>query len=508
MKFCEIPHFILDEFYTTYTLPSSGAGTILTLNNNIVMNGGYWTDLWVKTDNEFKKVLFSYNTHDDNYFYFTKKIGEPDFDYDDEVYFRSDSFLINWIKNTKTEYKDYVNTEKTFDYFGRIYKWGNTANQYQIYFYGMKDYAYELLPPHQQTTKIKELFYLWFDKIYSKLYFKNLDLMRLLDPKIGNEDYIGNLANFYNFNIDVFTSWSITQKREFVDSLIYLLKRVGTYSAYYTIFRLIIGFTSDFLNIYERWHLSNLGDYISNPTIGYTGTEQLWTYNYYYDVIKHNLNEKWPDIFWYELNNERYFHPFDIKVIDENNLKFSIFNNEIDQIEVVYLDNFITFDIFDYSTFNGAISTSASSILEPDGDLYYAEFNLTTLFGSDGDYPHVRTFTIWDYETQMIIRPYSASYYLSGSDYYIKIYFNQDKRYKITFTDRTTQTLKLVSSWSSTSDGRYFNDVNHGIDEKYPYVFCYDSNDEVFYPDIELIDNNNIRIIVDDNSLNLSVVVF
>lgn len=284
MKFTESPYFILKQYFedckSTGASNSSITNSSLTgLNRTIVAQGGKYTPLYVKIEEEDSHedeyydgfetsyIGFKFLALDDilseDYFRFykndlvTKNVSSqdsPDFDNGSSVYFRKDSYFHTWLKNNTTLYGDYINPNIEWLYFGKIYL--TSSGYYRIVYDGLKNFALRALPEHNRTDTVKDLFDVFFDKIYNIPYTGTKDLLTLLDAFEIDEDFLYYLAEMYS--IDIPTIFNEQTKREFVSNIIYMLKRKGTYSSLYLIWQLFLGNTLNKLNVYERWHSPNI----------------------------------------------------------------------------------------------------------------------------------------------------------------------------------------------------------------------------------------------------------
>lgn len=194
------------------------------------------------TDNNFK---FQYRGQESSY------SGATGLTVGEEMYFRKDSYFHVWLRQN-TAYQNFVNTNKTFIYFGRIYSVSNESTNYNIVFEGLKDFAIDALPEHNQTDKIKELFKIFFDASYHDIYNMTKTLWSFFDAKEVNLNHLNYLATRAGIETDK-DKIAELPLREFVDNLPYWLKRKGTYTAYYIIYKLLLENTTNKLNIYERW---------------------------------------------------------------------------------------------------------------------------------------------------------------------------------------------------------------------------------------------------------------
>jgi len=359
-KFTDIPYYILKEYFELIADNTNPAtGTMLRGPNMFAMTeGGAYTEAFVKIDDEYLKIKLLLNSPviDDNFFNFIlhsveSMIVDPPsagtFLSGSEIFLREDSYFHTWYKK-KTEDESYINTEKFFTYLGKIYnRFSSTDEEYAIEFYGIKDFATNALPVHQQTDKIKQLNYLFFDKIYTEIYNRAKDLFSLLDPMEIDINWLWYFAKMYYITLN--DSLSNDRKREFARDIVHFLKRKGTFTSVYIIWYLLALGTLNRLNIYERWHPKNIsGDptnyfqdhlyqsyYDSSIDMNENTTAGEKFYNYYYNksnypnplaevidqytmLINHGLNSENLIIQIYDENYEKVY-PISITFIDSNN---------------------------------------------------------------------------------------------------------------------------------------------------------------------------------------------
>ena len=220
-----------------------------------------------------------------------------------EVYFRNDSYYHTWLKEDANNYykqkwdsdltiRNYVNYDTLFSYFGNVYK-SHDDEHCRIIFNGMKDYTVNTIPEHQRTPKFKKFLEVFFDRHYQENYNLLKNVFTLFDPSEIDIKYLDYLANYYDMlSIPIHLN---TNSREFVASLAWLLKRKGTYSEFYIIWK-VIGNTINYLNIYEKWHDKNLTGnvpisayeeyiYVDKPEYDYTpptdGAGEGWYQQHY-----------------------------------------------------------------------------------------------------------------------------------------------------------------------------------------------------------------------------------
>jgi hypothetical protein len=278
-KFSDLPFFLLDEYFSESISTSNDTITPISGSylhggrSSIIVDGGYWEKMWinVKTINSEEpeypglvaynfKINSSYRNGDNFNFDLGSLItlqasANGTFENESEVYFKKGSYIYEWLTKN-SEYKDYFNTNKTWLYFGKIYLHSSSTSTYRIIFDGLKNFALNCLPLHQRTDNIQEFLKLYFDNIQHKTYNMTKDISTLIDPMEVDSNWIYYVAKNYNMDTDI--GFSGLQLREWVECLPNLLKRRGTYTSLYIIWKLFLKNTPDNLNIYNRWHNRNL----------------------------------------------------------------------------------------------------------------------------------------------------------------------------------------------------------------------------------------------------------
>jgi len=258
-RFADPPYFILDNYWGllipyNYTYPNTAR--LIGPMSGIVAEGGYGDDLYIKTSTEFKKCRFLPNsTHVSGNHFLLHKVSPSasEFDAGDEVYFRKDSYFHDYVTNNSTWKDDFINVNKWFLYFGKIYP-TSTAGQYIVIFDGLKDYTLRSLPVHNRTAKVEELLYLYFDKIYHEIYNRMKNIWTLHDPIEIESTLLNYITRMYNMVLNEDLPLTEIKQRQYVKNIIYELKRKGTYSSLYIIWKTILFNTTNNLYIYELWH--------------------------------------------------------------------------------------------------------------------------------------------------------------------------------------------------------------------------------------------------------------
>jgi hypothetical protein len=280
-KFSDLPRFLLDNYFTesisTGDESTVSDGSYLHGNRaSTVVDGGYWEKMWINVKEvigetpeypgfvEYKFKLHSdFRTVDNFNFDLGSLLTLPasangSFDSGSEVYFKKGSYIYEWLLKHPV-YKDYFNTNKTWLYFGKIYPHTGSEVNYRIIFDGMKNYVMKALPLHQRSDNLAEFMSIYFDKIYHKIYNMNKNVFSLLDAREIDTNWIEYIAQ--NYNMDTEVNLSGLPLREWVRRLVFLLKRRGTYTSLYIIWKIFLTNTLNNLNIYNRWHVDNLSSY-------------------------------------------------------------------------------------------------------------------------------------------------------------------------------------------------------------------------------------------------------
>lgn len=303
-KFIDIPYFIMKDFIDNidpyeHVYPSKAH--LIGPKTGITAKYGYGVDLWIKDKQDADDVsaisgtsgyyrirgLPISGTPDDNIFQFhieTNNYRPSKFNITElekyagyDVHFIKKKHQIREFINNASYEDGYVNTNKIFLYFGKIYPIDN--NRFNIVCDHINNYVYRALPENNRNTNIKQFFNLFFDKIYSKIHNLSKDIWSMVDPFEVNEKYLEYIYNTYD--MDYLSDILEFKRREYASALPVLLKRKGTYSSLYIIWKSIISFTTNYLNIYERWHEYDL---VGHPNDNFTDYIYI-TYDHYDCVL-------------------------------------------------------------------------------------------------------------------------------------------------------------------------------------------------------------------------------
>ncbi|GAH88874.1 unnamed protein product, partial [marine sediment metagenome] len=107
------------------------------------------------------------------------------------------------------------------------------------------------LPAHNRTTNLNEWLTVYFDEVHHEPYTMLKNLWSLMDAREIDLKWLGYIAQIYGIQINEGLSESTL--REWVENLIYFLKRIGSYNALYVIWKVLLSNSSNVMNVYERW---------------------------------------------------------------------------------------------------------------------------------------------------------------------------------------------------------------------------------------------------------------
>jgi hypothetical protein len=259
-KFSDSNYNTLETYFNILGFTSSGDDNSYVVGQNgvIIAKGGVYTPLYqLKDDGDMVAYKFIINSIDGNHFIFnylgilSTHSNATELEVGKEMYFRKDAFFRDWLYNNRSDYGNYVNYNKEYIYFGKIYEKSNETNVYYIEFEGLKDWVIEALPQHNRTDNLVDFIDVAFDHVYHESYNMMKQMWSFFDPKEVKLEHLWYLADKFGIEIDTELDEDIL--RSWVDQLNYFIKRKGTYTAYYIIFKLLFSNTNNKLNIYERW---------------------------------------------------------------------------------------------------------------------------------------------------------------------------------------------------------------------------------------------------------------
>ena len=328
-KFAEIPRFLLEDFFDSMIASSSESPFVDGITAPICSFFYLMVEKQYDNYSQLYQIPFEPYTpyYSGNFFYArrmttmeTSATSAIEIDADSLTYLKkSSSSTIETITmgdsvyyagamndyvrakySDDTTILDFISVNKPFLYFGKIYP--ETGDVYRIEYWGMDRYAVSCLPDHMQTTNIGEIFKVFFDQVYNRIYNKARTISTLIDPLEIDLDYITYLASFFGIEIDktyldslyydrdsLETRIRERRLREYVRELPNSLKRKGTYTSLYIIFKNLFWNTTDKINIYERWHSPTIcNGWPTNPNaIPETPLEHFVDINYlnYYNQM-------------------------------------------------------------------------------------------------------------------------------------------------------------------------------------------------------------------------------
>lgn len=220
----------------TYTITASaGEGGSIEPSGEVIVESD--------TSYSYKRVTYNAIDFDANGYAYTVDQG-------DGIYLRKDHDFFTWFEN-QSEYDGYLNPDKPYVYIGNGYQFHETL--IKIYYYALKDWIKDALPYNNRTDNLSEFIDLIYDRIYSKIYSMQKNLFNLIDPKEIDPTLIDELYGYYNVN-PLASEIDTYKKRLFIDNLINFLKKKGTYSSVYIIWKLLSANTNNELTVYDRWH--------------------------------------------------------------------------------------------------------------------------------------------------------------------------------------------------------------------------------------------------------------
>ena len=158
---------------------------------------------------------------------------------------------------------NFVNPNKTYIYFGEIFVENIVGNVVSIPYHGMKDYVMDLLPQHSRNDQLTKFMEVYFDQLHQQIYHRIGDLWSFNDPDECNIEFLHYLYRV--FGVATTGLLSELKQRQYLAGLPFLLKRKGAYSSIYNIWISVVDKTTNYLNVYERWHAYDIPSNIPLP---------------------------------------------------------------------------------------------------------------------------------------------------------------------------------------------------------------------------------------------------
>jgi len=260
-KFSDSNYEILKDYFTEVIGEGTGLpdSWLLGPKKGIIGDGGVYEILWEDNPQRgFVAHKFIIQDIDGNSFNMayaglvsTFSLASSAFEVGNDFYFRKDSFFYEYLAEQNPEFRDYINQERTFCYFGKIWPVSDRTGVWNIEFYGMKDYMELAIPTHNRTPRLVEMMDVWFDQINHEPYNMTKYLWSMLDAKEVDLRWLEYIARIYGIDINI--ELDELTLREWVDYLVYFLKRIGTYNAIYIVYKVFTALSTNKLNVYERW---------------------------------------------------------------------------------------------------------------------------------------------------------------------------------------------------------------------------------------------------------------
>lgn len=178
-----------------------------------------------------------------------------------DIYFRKDSDFHQYVLSILPAFgdiRDYVNTDKEFLYYGKIYQVYTDAiapnnNIYHIEFIGIKDYVLNLLPSNNKYPNLEVFFDTYFDKMYHRNYNLLKDIWSMVDPYECDARFLHYIEKYFGSK-EISYSTTDYSRREYLDSLLSFLKSKGTYNSIYILYKTVSNNSNNLLNLFEWWH--------------------------------------------------------------------------------------------------------------------------------------------------------------------------------------------------------------------------------------------------------------
>ena len=212
-KFSDPNYKLLKDYFDILVAVRTGSqkSFLIGPNKTVVSEGGLWSILYENNATRgYVGHRFKIAEIDGNRFKMTYEglestfsLASSAFDIGNEMYFRKDSFFHYWLARPDQDdlYHDYVNQEKTFSFFGKIWPTGED-NTYSIEFEGLKDFTLKGLPEHNQTINMTEWLKVYFDQIHHEMYSMTKNFWSMLDAREIELRWLGYISQLYGISVD------------------------------------------------------------------------------------------------------------------------------------------------------------------------------------------------------------------------------------------------------------------------------------------------------------------
>lgn len=391
------------------------------------------------------------------------------------VYFRKDSGFHHWLKDIAGSYylttsnidikvDEYLNMEKDFIYFGRVYK--RSDGKILITFEGIKDYVIKLLPVHMRTLGMKEFLYCFYDKEYSRIYDSLKNIWSLIDPKECDVYMLEKIISYYGLD-HVFESYD--NKRILSEYVIDVLKTKGTYKSLHIIYDILTKSSKNVIKFYDSWCNFTTDDMAESDIFYIDIASELQPY---YSKIQDSFiynSQKVVQATRYNVDISISTMPFDdLTIISKTLVKDMIWC--FDEVRPINrIANYsIIFDPTYYTTFERTSQYDLTAIVNSRDSLYF-KFGPTNLVNVEsGSYTYE---IVHNLGINGLISTLYDSFGLVVSEfgqdnmvqYIVSIIDNNTIRYTILNNDITSVSIMISTSTQSSVIDSIVNAVNKNI---------------------------------------------
>ena len=294
MKFSDIPWFILERYFDSFSGTSSlapsaveydsteGNGMLITDKHLISTLGATYMDFYIKKDNlNYNLIKLVINKTWNNIENTIKTVNYPmiklistgviggfsshygfektsylstieTINYDvsngDHIYLRKDSLFFDWCSINYPEYLNFFNKNKTFLYLGTC---TNINDGIIINYENIHNWVEKSVPETNKTTNFKKFLKIGFDKVYNRIYNSQKDILTITDPLETKLDFLPALSNLFLLELNR-ENPEILQ-RQLTKNISNWLKKKGTYSSIFIIWN-TVNFNKNKITVYDRWH--------------------------------------------------------------------------------------------------------------------------------------------------------------------------------------------------------------------------------------------------------------
>lgn len=412
----------------------------------------------------------------------------------DEIYSRKDSALNQWVIDNWEDYEGEINPHLTFMYIGDGYT--RNGNILEIHYWALKDWMKSALPTNNRSQKFDEFLDIIFDKVFNKVYNRQKNIINLIDPVEIEEEFFELMFSFYN--VEPFVSLEEQYRvRLFLNNLIFLLKKRGTYSSLFIIWHILSEGTGNNLTIYDRWHEPA-------ETVPLSAFEDFDYTSYYKDGYDYpelySLSNKILSTHYkveFDLNN----NPFMDSYIINKNISNDLYNKFEDLRPITRVSHYHELLNLDYDLSGREIPLYEDS--DFDANLY-SESNIVLSVGVN-NYVHNQdtNSNIWNINHNLDTKNLIIETYILENNIFKHIEPKEIKvetrnLIKIRFDDYVSGTALITKSDYNQSKGKSWI-INYNLNTEQIFYEVYDQNNELIIPqDAEITNNGNTLILTFD----------